>query len=490
MIRSNDRLVIAATACYSILFYQQNAGINFLLFNLVFMGILLFKDKKRLYQKNWILAALMCGISATSIVFHSSALAIIANMTSLLLLSAFSFNSSTSYIFSFLFSCYSVSTSLVFVIVDAAKRTEHTEEKDQGTKSSYRYFMIFVVLLLCILFFVIYRQSNPLFAENTNWINFNFISFSWVIFTAMGFFIVYGLFYHKTILQVEEWEQALPSHAEKGNIEKEPNYKTELSAGILLFVFLNFMLLVLNVGDINTIWFKGVLPKGINHSDFVHNGVSLIILSIVIATGLIMFLFRHNFLSFKNSGILKWLVYLWVLQNLVMLFSTACRNQLYIHDYNLTYKRVGVYVWLFLAAVGLLIAALKIYNDRSNWFLIRSNFFVWFCFLSLSSTLNWDILITRYNLNNKPLTDIDFYYLFSLSDSNIPELLSVSKDKDFSLITSHLKNYTNSSSYSFNAKTYKSLMGEKVGHFLKDYKNDWQSWDLRDQRIMENLIKK
>ena len=485
----NDRLLIASTAIYSYLFYQQNAGVNFLLFNLVFMAMLLARNKDLFYKKKWLLAAGMCLVSGFGILFHSSALAIIANISSVLLLSAYSFNTSTSAIFSFLFSCYSVITSIVHVIIDASARTERDTEKESSEQKTYKFFTIFIVLLLCILFFVLYRNSNPLFASNTEWINFNFISFSWVIFTVAGFFVVYGLFYHKTLLQVDAWESSLLLTNKHSDPERSSQHQSEISAGILLFVFLNFMLIILNAGDINTIWLKGALPKGISHSDFVHNGVSLIILSIVIATGLIMFLYRKNFQSIKKSGILKLLVYAWIIQNLVMLFSTACRNQLYIHDYNLTYKRVGVYVWLVLAVIGLSITYLKVWKEKSNWFLARSNFAVWFCFLCLCSTLNWDVLITRYNLNNKPLSEIDFYYLFSLSDANIPELLKVTKSKDFNQITGYLKNYKDSSQYSFNAKTYRNMMKMKIKYYLADYKSDWQSWDFRDKYIMASLIK-
>lgn len=488
--KPNDRLLIFATAAFSYLFYQQNAGINFLVFNLVLTGMLLFKNKSLIRNKTWLLAFFMCLTSATGIVVHSSALAVIANIFSLLLLSAFSFSTSSSTIFSLAFSCYSVVTSFVYAIIDASERSAKNEEDVGGVLKAYRFFTVFIVLLLCILFFALYRQSNPLFAENTQWVNFDFISFPWLVFTVAGFFIVYGLFYHRTIVQVEGWERNLPFYSGERSPERERTNQAELSAGVLLFVFLNLMLIFLNAGDINTIWFEGILPKGTSHSDFVHNGVSLIILSILIATGLIMFLFRKNFRSLKNAQLLKLLVYAWILQNLIMLFSTAARNQIYISDYNLTYRRVGVYVWLLLAAIGLLITFFRVYRERSNWFLIRSNFSVWFGFLVLSSTVNWDLMITRYNLNNKPLKEVDFYYLFSLSESTIPDLLEVSRNKDFHQVNGELRTYANSSAYEHHSATFRHLMKRKVRHYLGEYKSDWQSWDLRDKRIMENLIKR
>lgn len=487
--KSNDRLLILGTLAYSFLFYDQNAGVNFLIFTLVFVAILLARDKSILKQRSWLFAALMCIVSAVSVLVHSSVLAIISNIVGLLLLSAFAMDRKTSFIFSFLFSCFSIVSSFVFVGLDIVQRKNISDEKQKDTKNSYKNFLIFISVLICLVFFAIYRSANPLFAQNTEWINFNFISFPLIIFTVFGFFLVYGLFYHQTIPQIVNWENSLPTDASAYKVEKESDHKVELSAGTILFCALNVMLLILNIGDVNTIWLNGVLPTGISHSDFVHNGVSLIILSIIIAVGLIMVLFRHNFQAFKTTTTLKWLVYLWVIQNLIMLFSTACRNQLYIHDYNLTYKRVGVYVWLFLAGLGLVLTAIKVFKIRSNWFLIRSNFFVWFCFLSLSSTLNWDLIITRYNLNNKSLKDVDFYYLFSLSDCNIPELIEVSRHKNFVSINGLLKNYVDTTDLRFESRTFRSLMKEKIRTYLLNYNKDWRSWDFRDKRIMNSLGK-
>jgi len=487
--KSNDRLLAAGTAAYSYLFYEQNAGINFLIFNLVFISMLLYRDKNLLQNKTWLLAAGMCLLSATGIVLHSSALAMIANVFGLLLLSSYSFNRATSSVFSFLFSFYSVVSSFIYVIIDASKRSVKNSEKEDRGHSQYKYFILFVVCLLCILFFALYRKANPLFAENTQWVNFNFISFTWLLFSGIGFLAVYGLFYHKTLPQVDAWENGIRLKNVSPEEPEKNSFKSELSAGVLLFTFLNLMLVILNAGDINSIWFKGSLPKGVSHSDFVHNGVSMIIFSILIATGLIMFLYRYNFAALKNSKLLKLLVYAWIAQNLLMLFSTACRNQIYIQDYNLTYKRVGVYVWLFLAMMGLVVTAIKVKQDQSNWYLIRSNFNVWFFFLAFSSILNWDVLITRHNLSNQPLTKVDFHYLFSLSDANIPELLAVTKDKDFHLINGRLRDYSRPSSYTNNTKTYRTMMKTKIKYYLKEYKADWQSWDFRDKHIIESLVK-
>ncbi|MBC7694767.1 MAG: DUF4173 domain-containing protein [Burkholderiales bacterium] len=490
--KKNDYLLLLATGAYSFLFYQQNAGINFLLFTIILQTIIIVRNNELVKNKKWLWSAALCLVSAVAVFINSSSLSIIANVFSLLLLSAVSFNVSTSGLFSFLFSCYSVVSVTVFMIIDSIKRLQ--AKNDSATaKSGYKVIATFLALLLSIIFFNMYKSSNPLFAENTKWINLDFISFNWICFTISGCLLTYAFLYHRVIAPVEKWENNLPLLNKTGteNEQNKKQFEIERYAGLLLFVMLNLMLVILNCGDIQTLYFNGGLPKNITHSDFVHSGVGIIILSIILATSLIMYLFRKEFTNVKNNKALMIFVYLWIAQNVLMLSSTALRNQIYIHDFNFTYKRIGVYIWLALAALGLLIILWKIYKKRSNWYLIKTNVAVWFTTLALCSLVNWDKLITGYNIQNKPIAEVDFYYLFSLSDANIPELMAVTKSLEFAVFNSKLSNYK-CSYYNerYYSETCTRLLNQKIYHYLYDYTNDWRSFDLRDKQILESIYKK
>src|SRR6202008_1561936 len=119
--KTNDYLLLTATGAYSYLFYQQNAGINFLIFNIIFLAVLVIKNRKLLTYKKWLWSAGMCLVSSACIFVHSTDLSILANVFSLLLVAAFSFNVVTSSIFSFGFSCFSVASSVVFIVIDSIK---------------------------------------------------------------------------------------------------------------------------------------------------------------------------------------------------------------------------------------------------------------------------------------------------------------------------------------------------------------------------------
>lgn len=110
--------------------------------------------------------------------------------------------------------------------------------------------------------------------------------------------------------------------------------------------------------------------------------------------------------------------------------------------------------------------------------------------LVISGFFNWDKLITRYNIQNKPLSSVDYYYLFRLSDTNIPELLAITKQSGFSTLNARMKNYTGDVLSAYHAETYIGLLHDKVYYYLLQHHGDWRSFDLREKEVMESLYGK
>src|SRR5437764_1048287 len=63
-------------------------------------------------------------------------------------------------------------------------------------------------------------------------------------------------------------------------------------SGIVLFSLLNILILFLNGIDFYSILSSNGLPEGMTHSELVHQGVELLIVSILIAISIILFYFR------------------------------------------------------------------------------------------------------------------------------------------------------------------------------------------------------
>lgn len=116
--KKNDWAVLTGTAIYSGLFYEQNAGLNFLLYSLAVVALLLWTDPQRIRNKKWSLLAAGTLFSAICITIHGSWLAIFANVVSLLLLSSASFSKGSSLFTDLISGIFSLVGSVIFIIKD------------------------------------------------------------------------------------------------------------------------------------------------------------------------------------------------------------------------------------------------------------------------------------------------------------------------------------------------------------------------------------
>ena len=110
---------------------------------------------------------------------------------------------------------------------------------------------------------------------------------------------------------------------------------------------------------------------------------------------------------------------------------------MYISEYYLTYKRIGVYIYLLLAFIGLITAFIKVKKIKTNWFLFSTNGAVAYSALVLLALFNWDSVITSFNINRARERGrvVDKLYLTGLGGTNLPELLQLkasSKHYDYS----------------------------------------------------------
>ncbi|MCX6296471.1 MAG: DUF4173 domain-containing protein, partial [Bacteroidetes bacterium] len=430
--KMNDWILTASVGIYSYLFYQQSLGINFLLFTISIIVLLLLRNKEIIKNRNWVFSAIGCLLSAGCVFYYGNGLSLTANIISLCILSAYSINPKTSIIVSLFFSAYSISASYVFLILDTIDRSQNKIVKAEGKKEGMRILLFLIPFIVVLVFFFMYKASNPLFDNFTKKINLDFISLSWILFTFAGFFIMYGLFNHKRIKMIADGDEAAANTISQDSLYNHSSFlklslDNEKLSGIILLLMLNLLLLTVNILDADFLWLDGTLPKELTYSAFVHQGTGVLILSITIAILIILYYFRGALNFYKGNKILKYLSYLWIAQNAFMLISTASRNKLYIDEYSLTYKRIGVYIWLILAMIGLMTTFFKIAKTKSNWFLFRSNGWLFYAVLISACFVNWDVLVTGFNISKAELKQkpLDKLYLTSLSEKNIPQLLAL-----------------------------------------------------------------
>lgn len=478
--KKNDLLLLTAVALYSYLFYHQTAGINFLLFTIGLILLLLLKNGfyRNLLNIPWWCTVMGSILSAVCILLYGSTLPVIANIISLSMVAAFSVEKNSSFLLAALYSFCSYAASVVFMFTDWVE-IQHKKAKE-GIKKGFRLFLLIIPIFISLLFFFLYREANPLFKNFTANINFDFITWSWVEFTFLGFVLLYGFFYHRYIPGLVQKDLKASNMLVSGDYTEHNNMfigfridlANELTTGIILFSLLNLLLLFVNVLDFQYVWLNSQLPEGLNYSEAVHQGIGTLITSILLAVLIILIFFRGH-LNFTSSGrTIKLLAYLWVLQNAFMVVSTIIRNQLYVQEYSLTYKRIGVYIYLLLCLIGLFTTLIKIAAARSNWYLFRSNSWLFYGVLILCCFFNWDRIITKFNLTHSKTLDRE--YLINLSSSNTDQLLASS--------------LMSSAQQEVNFNTLNSLH-TKMYRFLNYYdRKEWKSWNLEDETIYGNII--
>ncbi|MGV3538427.1 MAG: DUF4173 domain-containing protein, partial [Rufibacter sp.] len=330
-----------------------------------------------------------------------------------------------------------------------------------------------IPLIVFMVFLVLYSQSSAAFAHVLSFLNFDFISLPWIFFTLLGGWLLVGFFKPLAIEQLALVDQAAPNvlHRIKRpwlQAVKLLGLKYEYRTGYLLLVLLNVLILVFNLSDSYYLT-VGELPEEVSFSEYLHQGVNTLILSILMAIAVLLVLFRGNLNFYSKNKALKALAYLWLTQNVLLVAITLSKNTLYIMEFGLTYKRIGVYTYLTLTAIGLLFSYLKIKNVQTNWYLFRKNAWAVYLVLVVASCINWDRLITTYNLTYSPRPDKA--YLLRLSDSNLSILYQHSQVPNSGFTSSQI-----------------SQIAYWRKEFLYSQRNkDWQSWNYNDWRVAQEL---
>jgi hypothetical protein len=291
-------------------------------------------------------------------------------------------------------------------------------------------------VIIIIIFIFIYRRSNPIFDQLVSHVgvymqdclNYVFKDFDFLIIVT---FII-GLFLSNFFLLRTSDEGIIKSDLlsstelkrkkmRKGRNIRVTALKNEYKAGIFLLLILNLILLVLNTIDIYWVWFN-FKWEGQFLKQFVHEGTYLLILSIIISIVLVLYYFRNNLNFYSRNTLLKYLSFIWLAQNGILVISVAIRNFYYINYFSLAYKRIGVIIFLVLTIYGLYTVFVKVRQRKSSFYLFKSNSYAIYYVLIICSIINWDSVIAKYNFKHSDKSFLHWDYMSTLSDKALPYL--------------------------------------------------------------------
>lgn len=426
--------VLLSSILITVLFHRQALGINLAIFEILFLSFVAFKNQIQLNKKNILIYGLVLLLSLASTIFTHSLFSYIMHFLALFIFIGVLIYPEAKSLIS------SIGLSFTALIdSQTAFVSELSNSKFKGQKIAVylwksRIFVIPVIII--VLFLIIYRNSNPFFdellVEASTFISqklgfvFEDLDFLIVLTFLMALFFSNYLIFRKaksTIIDIDQNSSSSLLRV-RNSVKRKfklTALKNEYKAGVFLLFILNGILLILNAIEVKWVWFNFEW-EGQFLKEFVHQGTYLLILSILISIGLVLYFFRGKINFYKANTVLKYLSYLWLAQNAILVISVAIRNYWYIYYFSLAYKRIGVFIFLLLTLYGLYSVLIKVRNRKSSFYLIKKNAFVWFAFITICSFVNWDSVIASYNFKNADRAFLHLDYMSTLSDKTLPIL--------------------------------------------------------------------
>lgn len=345
-------LIMVAAPLFSLFFYQQNFGLNLFLFSILVVALLIISKSKLFQKKEILLKTSAYLITGFAIYIQHSNLVIIANILAFFtLVGSFSDDKSSIYI-NWINGVYTSSVAAFTLYFERLYSESKTIEKK---KINYLYWLKLIgfPLVIVLIFTNLYRYGNPKFDTLISNIDFSFIDFGWLVFTGLGYFLLYNVTNPVTIEPVTSIDVAIKNDLLQKDlaIAIDKKLKNEIQLGIILLVSLNILIALFLVTDVLylTELHQMSAPE---LSKQVHTGVNALIVSNLLAIAIILYFFRGSLNFVKENTNLKRLTFAWIFLNLLMIGITTTKNTEYLISFGLTYKRIGVLFFLLCTAIG------------------------------------------------------------------------------------------------------------------------------------------
>ncbi|UOG73991.1 DUF4173 domain-containing protein [Hymenobacter tibetensis] len=439
----------AGAILFDVLFWHERAALNMLLYTLFVVGVVLAQLPRHAPQwRSGYFRLTLAGtlLSATMVAWYGSGAAQLACVASLAVWHGYLNQPHLKLISNAFFTAIGSAWQMMPGLVSLV-RLPHNMGGRAGRAWFYGRLLGVPLMALCV-FHILFLVANPVYSQLTSqaltavgtWLEvlFENLSVPHLLFFLLGLVATGAALVLVPVHYFTDQESRLgefitrqrdrvASFAVRRPDFRSKNFRAldlrkEYLVALSMFGLVNALLLVVNGIDINWIWFGFVPGPNFDLTQFVHEGTYVLILSILVAMGIVLWFFRRN-LNFYQRGLpaLRWLATVWVLQNVVLAVSVGLRNYYYIVNTGLAYKRIGVYGFLLLTFFGLLTVLLKIWQRRSTFSLVRLNALAVYLLMVGLACGNWEIWIARYNLRPE-LHILDYGFLLDMPDRVLPEL--------------------------------------------------------------------
>ena len=485
----NKELVglVLFTVLFYVMFWDQNWGLNILLLSIASGAIIFWFNPFAIVQRSVQLMFISNLLCAVGIFWHDSIFTHFIYIISFILLIG---KSQFPYLTQLFFLGIAGIGNYFVCLYKAFKLISDKLAIIPGYKKYHHWIFILILpLIIASVFLALYVNANEAFNKLTfqffDWVYkylkflIDFISLPKFFFLLFGFGIGASFilrFKHQLLEQIEtKLPDDIQPESEKslwGNILLiDP--KNFYNMAIISFVMVNILLLIVNILDIIHVWFNFEPAGAPELREFVHAGTYILIFSVFVAAGMVLFFFYGNINFYKNNRWVKILAYVWIGQNMIMVASVLVRNLYYVQLYGLAYLRLGVFFFLIATILALIFLIIKVSMRKSVSYYLRMISLTAYCVLVFVALFNWDILIASYNLNyNRRNLDTKFL-VNEMSDNALPILwknknaFGDSNGKDYQHLLKRIQRFKEKEQ----SRTWKSatIMGmNNYQYFLKN----------------------
>ncbi|TDX09374.1 DUF4173 domain-containing protein [Flavobacterium sp. S87F.05.LMB.W.Kidney.N] len=394
------QIILACTAVFILLFYNQSVGINISIFGVVLTLLISYFFQEKFVDRSHLVLVMTSILSCFAFAWYGDAASFFALALSILFLQFKTQDGELKMIQVFPLIVLNGFTSIGRIFIFKQWLPERKIHNDFAKKLVA--FVLIPVIFLG-LFFIVYSFGSDHFSSLFTDYELDINLPQLIAMCILGFYISFSFWNYWVPDVCYEYNPKLNN--DFTNISEVKNQSTfsfldldfERKSGEITLVLLNIMLLVF-IGTYNYEQFFEVVEKTRLSSD-IHERVNAVIFSILMAVGVILFYFKGGFNFDEKAASLKKLAKLWIALNVILIVSAIIKNSEYVSFYGLTYKRLGVYAFLILAIVGLVVSLQKIRSQKTNAYLFNQMIWYFYGTILLCSYVNWGNLITNYNIS-------------------------------------------------------------------------------------------
>lgn len=503
-------MTIILLVVFNFLFWGEKLGVNLFIF--FFLGIIsmIMLNEDNIKNKNVITSLFALLFSLGMVIVNNSFYSKFSSVICFMIFTGFIHQPALKTAYSAVFTA---AADFVIFPYNIYSELKYSASKFKPVRVFLKFSRLALIpVMFFVIFYAIYAYSNPVFNSYSVsfwdtigkylydiFINYPLLRFFYLLF---GLMIIMAFIYNRSIRIFSEVDNAYHDTLQRSKVFKvhsrtKPvvkshlmytlfsyrfkfnSLKLETKMGIVLLGMMNALLLMLNVIDIQVTWLGFNAGEIENLAYYVHEGTYYLIFSILLSMAILLVIFRGSQNYLAKNRILKFLAYAWLAQNAFMAISVVLRNIYYIEFYYaLSYKRIGVMIFLLLTLFGLGTMFVKIYARKTTSFLFKINSTAVVAVLLLMSSFSWDKTIAEFNLSNPDRSKIDIDYLLKLSDDALPVLDAHKEllDKEYLQYSFIFSDYTNG------LDEYK----RRVHRFIAEQKRySWLSWNLSDRNTLD-----